>query len=151
MTDSEIRKGSCLCGENTFTIKGDPSIYVICHCVNCQKVTGSAFMSNGLFKEEDVDLTGCKRFTVYADSANKSGRTVHRHFCSVCGSNLDIHPDPNYVKGVVSIPMALIEGFQDWTPNNEFCEETKCPFVKELVTKPAEASTYTTFLQGKNL
>ncbi|KAF5353160.1 hypothetical protein D9758_008713 [Tetrapyrgos nigripes] len=140
MSDSrKIRKGSCLCGQNTFLVTGNPSLYVICHCVNCQKATGTAFMSNGMFKEEDVDFTGCKQITIYNDSATRSGRTSPRRFCTVCGSKLYIHENADHMKDIVIIPMALIDDFQDWAPHEEVFEETKCPFVKEIVTKPADA------------
>lgn len=44
--------GSCLCGNVKYTITGTPSLNVVCHCINCKKASGSAFMANGMYKEE---------------------------------------------------------------------------------------------------
>lgn len=38
--------GSCLCGAVTYTLSSPPLKRFICHCPNCQKFSGSAFMTN---------------------------------------------------------------------------------------------------------
>ncbi|MBL4584097.1 MAG: GFA family protein [Pseudomonadales bacterium] len=38
--------GSCLCGEVKFAIEGTLAPLQICHCGQCQKAQGSAFVTN---------------------------------------------------------------------------------------------------------
>lgn len=44
--------GSCLCGAVEYELTGEPFTHLVCHCVNCQKVTGTAFASNVFFNKE---------------------------------------------------------------------------------------------------
>ena len=52
MTAMSIRYGSCLCRQVRFTMAGDPFHHIICHCSNCKKASGSAFMANIFFKKD---------------------------------------------------------------------------------------------------
>ncbi|THU92981.1 DUF636 domain-containing protein [Dendrothele bispora CBS 962.96] len=134
MSATQTRTGSCLCEANKFTVKGDPTLFIVCHCTNCKKQTGTAFMSNVMFKEENVDLTGCQDVGQYADSKTQSGSTIFRHFCNKCGSSMFVKPDETRKMGIVIIPFVLIDGSDAWNigPTKEAFAEKKCSFVKEL-------------------
>lgn len=45
-----IRRGSCLCRNVKFTLTGSPARHIQCNCLNCQKASGSAFLTNILYK-----------------------------------------------------------------------------------------------------
>jgi hypothetical protein len=51
-SSSTVRSGSCLCKSIKYEIIGDPITFRICHCMNCKKSSGSAFMSNLFFSKE---------------------------------------------------------------------------------------------------
>ena len=76
--------GNCHCGQITFEAEVDPESVTICHCTDCQRLTGSAFR---VFLHADAAhfaiLSGRpKSFVKTADSGNK-----RRHaFCSDCGT-----------------------------------------------------------------
>ena len=58
----------------------------ICHCVECQRRTGSVFGVQARFPENQVTkIAG--RVTPYTRVAD-SGQTVTTHFCPVCGTTL---------------------------------------------------------------
>lgn len=58
---------------------------VQCHCLDCQKFSGTGHTSNAYFAESDVVIDGGTReFTVIADS----GAEMTRTFCPTCGSRL---------------------------------------------------------------
>jgi hypothetical protein len=38
--------GHCHCGEIAFEAEVDPDALMICHCTDCQMITGSAFRAN---------------------------------------------------------------------------------------------------------
>ena len=57
----------------------------MCHCLACQKRTGSVFGVQARFRREQVTIAGqASRFTRLADSGN----SVSFHFCPTCGSTV---------------------------------------------------------------
>ncbi|PPQ72098.1 hypothetical protein CVT26_006876 [Gymnopilus dilepis] len=86
---AKVRNGSCLCGSVRYTVAGDPITFRVCHCQNCRKATGSAFMTNTFFREDKVCITeGEELLSIYPDQATWNGATLNRYFCSHCGSNV---------------------------------------------------------------
>ena len=82
-------KGGCLCGAVRYTARADPALVGVCHCRDCQKLTGSAFgflvgLPRAAFEIEGV----LKTFTKPADS----GRPIVRRFCPECGSSIVEEP-----------------------------------------------------------
>jgi hypothetical protein len=79
------RTASCSCGQLSATCAGEPVRISMCHCLACQKRTGSVFGVQARFPREHVQVIGeATRFTRTADSGN----TVTYSFCPVCGSRL---------------------------------------------------------------
>ncbi len=76
--------GSCHCAAITYEAEVDPTTAAICHCTDCQKLTGTAFRVSirsipGTFRL----LTGVPRtYTKTAESGNKREQA----FCEHCGS-----------------------------------------------------------------
>ncbi len=77
--------GGCLCGAVRFTVKGAPVRMAQCHCLDCQRASGTGHMSNATFNAADVEIVG--ETTGYA-STSDSGNTLTRHFCPTCGARL---------------------------------------------------------------
>ena len=77
--------GGCHCGHVTFEADGNPDFVVICHCTDCQQISGSAFATLLFVKDEDIKITGeTKRFEHKVDSGN----TLTKDFCPTCGSQM---------------------------------------------------------------
>lgn len=72
------RQASCGCGQLRVTCEGDPVRISICHCLECQKRTGSVFGTQARFPREKVKVEG--RSTPYTRVAD-SGSMVTSHFC----------------------------------------------------------------------
>ena len=53
---SAIREGGCACGEIRYRLTSDPLFVHCCHCLNCQRQTGSAFVINLLIETDRVEL-----------------------------------------------------------------------------------------------
>jgi len=75
--------GRCHCGEITFEAEVDPNMASICHCTDCQTLTGSAFRVNIPASAEHFVLRGTPNtYVKTAESGNK-----RRHaFCGNCGT-----------------------------------------------------------------
>ncbi|HJQ73620.1 MAG TPA: GFA family protein [Gaiellaceae bacterium] len=53
-----VREGGCACGAVRYRLTAEPLIVHCCHCLNCQRQTGSAFVLNILIEAGCVELTG---------------------------------------------------------------------------------------------
>jgi len=51
-----VREGGCSCGEIRYRLTSDPLFTHCCHCLNCQRQTGSAFVINVLIETDRVEL-----------------------------------------------------------------------------------------------
>ena len=77
--------GGCLCGAVRYSIDAEPlpGRQLLCHCVDCQKQTGTAFVSGMAFPADGVTITGT--MTTFTMSGGQSGEPMHRRFCTKCG------------------------------------------------------------------
>ncbi len=80
-----VHAGGCLCGALRYEARADPVRVTVCHCRFCQRATGSAYMVEPIFRGEDLALTAGRPAVFDLRSAG-SGKTVHVHFCAVCGT-----------------------------------------------------------------
>jgi hypothetical protein len=56
------RDGGCACGALRYRLASEPMFIHCCHCLNCQRQTGSAFVINLLIEADRVQiLTGTTR------------------------------------------------------------------------------------------
>src|ERR1700755_2430163 len=78
--------GQCHCGRITYQAAIDPARVSICHCTDCQSLTGSPYRVTVAAKREDLRLTGGAAH-IYAKTGD-NGRTRFHHFCPACGSPL---------------------------------------------------------------
>jgi hypothetical protein len=53
---SVTREGGCACGAVRYRLTSDPLFVHCCHCLNCQRQTGSAFVVNLLVEADRVEL-----------------------------------------------------------------------------------------------
>ena len=77
-------KGSCLCGQIKYQIKGELSDFGYCHCTSCRKASGSAHGANAGIDRNSFALSDpAGSLSEYESSPGK-----FRTFCSNCGSPL---------------------------------------------------------------
>ncbi|KAL1738780.1 Mss4-like protein [Schizophyllum fasciatum] len=128
-----IYRGSCLCGGVRYQLTGEPFTHLVCHCINCQKVTGTAFASNVFFHREQLEITkGEAELKEYADLHTQSGKPYRRAFCGLCGSFLLGFPEQN-PKIVIAASGSLDEGVQGrWAPTKEFYDHNKRPWLPKI-------------------
>ena len=81
------REAACHCGQLRLEVAGDPFVVSICHCLACQRRTGSAFGMQAAFKPDQVQVVG--RFSDFARISDEEDRKEHVfHFCPDCGSQV---------------------------------------------------------------
>ena len=97
MTD---RRASCSCGKLSVRTRGEPVRISVCHCLACQRRTGSAFGVQARFPEDAVSITGGSR--EFARTGDK-GTTARFHFCPDCGATVFWRMDA--IPGFVTVPV----------------------------------------------
>ena len=81
-----IRHARCGCGQLRLTCEGEPLRVSMCHCLECQRRTGSAFGVQAWFRRESVTTTEGR--AVRFSRVGGSGKTVDFRFCPECGSTV---------------------------------------------------------------
>ena len=76
---------ACSCGKLRLTANGDPVRVSICHCLACQRRTGSAFGLQARFLASEVQVTGA--FAEYIRTSDHGEKRTFR-FCPDCGATV---------------------------------------------------------------
>ena len=85
MTDAQ-----CLCGALELTLREPPKLTAACHCLSCQRRTGSVFGVGAFYETDTVEISGAATEFVHVGD---SGRRVRTYFCPTCGSTVYWKPD----------------------------------------------------------
>jgi hypothetical protein len=82
-------QGNCHCGAIAYEAEVEPGTMTVCHCLDCQVQSGSAFRANIAAPEASFRLVkGTPR--TYVKTAASGNRRVLA-FCEVCGTSLYAH------------------------------------------------------------
>jgi hypothetical protein len=78
--------GGCLCGHITYEAEVDPEKISMCHCTDCQTLSGSAFRIGAATPDSKFKLLsgGLKTYVKTADSGAKRAQA----FCPECGTQI---------------------------------------------------------------
>jgi hypothetical protein len=76
--------GQCHCGRIRYEAEVDPATAGICHCTDCQALTGSAYRATVRASAEQFRLLAGEP-RVYVKTADSGNRRAHA-FCPTCGS-----------------------------------------------------------------
>ena len=77
--------GGCQCGVVRYECSAEPIFTGNCHCRECQKASGGAYVPAIGIPTDALKITGAVK---YFESRADSGHTVSRGFCAVCGGRL---------------------------------------------------------------
>jgi hypothetical protein len=80
-----LRTASCSCGQLTAITSGEPLRVSICHCLACQRLSGSVFAVQTSFPRDRVTISGASQTYVRVGDA---GSTCTFHFCARCGATV---------------------------------------------------------------
>ena len=79
---SVAREGGCACGAVRYRLTSDPLFTHCCHCLNCQRQTGSAFVINLLIEADRVELLAGAPQAVEVPRDDGSKQRISR--CPTC-------------------------------------------------------------------
>ncbi len=120
-----VRTATCRCGQLSASCEGEPVRVSVCHCLECQKRSGSAFATQARWPDALVTVSG--EFRVWERVAD-SGHLATYKFCPVCGSTLA------YViegwPGVTAIPVGAFADPNFSRPQFSVYEHRKHPWTE---------------------
>jgi len=124
--------GSCHCGNIKFSADIDPGSIVICHCTDCQALSGSAFRAVVRVPREQVQWSGAKPKTYIktAESGNKRAQA----FCPDCGTSLYAGAVDN--TGPLGLRLGTIKQRDQLKPSKQIWHRSAVAWLPELGQLP---------------
>jgi hypothetical protein len=120
-----VLRARCSCGQLALDIEGEPQRVSVCHCLECQRRTGSAFGVQARFARDTVRVDGSS--TSYLRKGD-SGQAITFHFCSLCGSTvywtLENHAE------LIAVAAGALAGLPFPAPWRSVYESRRLPWVK---------------------
>ena len=121
--------GRCHCGHIAYEAEVDPDKVVICHCTDCQALSGSAFRTVVMSREGTFKLlTG--ELKVYVKTG-ESGTQRTQSFCPHCGSPIYSSATGDGPK-VHSIRVGTIRQRNQLVPKVQFWGRSAQPWLGQL-------------------
>lgn len=124
--------GSCQCGKIRYEAEVDPQAVGICHCTDCQRLTGSAY------RVTVAALPG--RFQLLSGTPSNyrkigdSGHPSDQYFCGTCGSPLWRES----ADGEIGLRLGCIDQRTALAPTHQSFLGSALPFVFEIRDLPQD-------------
>lgn len=123
--------GACHCGAISFTAEVDPARVVVCHCSDCQTLSGAPFRAVvpvpiGQFSLEGVPKTYVKT----AQSGNRRAQV----FCPACGTPLYATEPEDPV--TIVIRLGCVEQRARLKPARQVWRHSAMPWLDEVAGLP---------------
>jgi hypothetical protein len=111
MAENGGLSGGCQCGKVKIDVTGEPMVAVNCHCLVCQRLSGSGHMFFLVYPAASVTIKGePSKFSYVAES----GKMATRHFCPACGSQL--YGTSEQMPGTYGISASCLEDTSAYRP-----------------------------------
>jgi hypothetical protein len=124
--------GRCYCGRVTYTAEVDPRTVTICHCTECQTLSGSAFRTLAFADAGTFVLSGAPKSYV---KPTESGGQRQLYFCGECGTPICSSAVAEEPK-VYSIRVGTVRQRADLPPQSQIWFRSSQPWVTELAALP---------------
>lgn len=125
-------EGGCACGAVRYRLTSEPLFVHCCHCLNCQRQTGSAFVVNVLIEADRVQVLAGEPEPVPVPRDDGSEQRIWR--CPTCQIALFSQytgPQLRYVRaGTLDDPAAV-------SPDVHIFTRSKLPWVRLPESVPA--------------
>lgn len=123
--------GHCYCRKITFEAEADPASAQVCHCTDCQEITGSAYRA--VVKATDLKiLSGTPK--VWLKKAD-SGRDRAHAFCADCGSPIYSGDSDGSLKAV-GLRIGTLDQRRELEPKRQIWTRSALPWALDLHALP---------------
>src|SRR5512145_2851669 len=136
---SATHEGGCSCGVVRYRLASDPLFVHCCHCLNCQRQTGSAFVINLLIEADRVQLLAGVPQPVDVPRDDGSAQRIFRcPTCQVAVFSQYGRPEVRFVRG------GTLDRPADVEPDVHIFTRSKLPWVTIPASTPAFEVYYDT-------
>jgi hypothetical protein len=136
------REGGCACGEVRYRLTSDPLFTHCCHCLSCQRQTGSAFVVNLLIEADRMELLAGAPSPVDVPRDDGSTQRIFRcPTCQVAVFSQYGRPEVHFVRG------GTLDDPADVTPDVHIYTRSKLPWI----TLPAMVPAFEAYYDSKTL
>jgi hypothetical protein len=112
--------GGCLCGAIRYEARGEPYHVTHCHCADCRRSAGAAFVTWCSFPREDFRfINGEPREIAFA------GRL--RGFCPACGTTLTFRSSPETDE--IDVTVSSFDHPEVVSPSDHIWIEDRLPWI----------------------
>lgn len=122
-------EGECHCGQIRYRAVVDPEKVEICHCTDCQTLSGSAYRTVVPADPDSFELL-CGSPRLYAKTA-EDGTQRLQAFCPECGSPLYSAP-PQGERGYFGIRVGTAKQRDQLVPKTQFWMRSAQAWVQDL-------------------
>ena len=130
--------GQCHCGAISFKATVDPKKVLVCHCTDCQRISGAPFRAVLPTPVEDVTISGtAKHYVKVADSGNRRAQA----FCAECGTQL--YATEADAPKVLNLRLGCVNERAELVPQKQRWGESAIPWLGQLPDLPVHAKGVT--------
>jgi hypothetical protein len=124
--------GACHCGAVSFTAEVDPGRVMVCHCTDCQVLSGAPFRAVVAAPCDSLRVRGqTKHYVKVAQSGNRRAQV----FCPECGTPLWATAPENPTS--VILRLGCIRQRAQLRPAVQIWRHSALPWVDDLASVPA--------------
>ena len=132
------REGGCACGAIRYRLASDPLFVHCCHCLNCQRQTGSAFVINLLIEADRVELLAGEPQPVAVPRGSKKQTIWRCPECQIAVYSRYTTPKLRFIRGGTLDDPSSVE------PDVHIYTRSKLPWVVLPPSIPAFRTYYDT-------
>jgi hypothetical protein len=130
-------EGGCACGEVRYRLTWPPLIVHCCHCLNCQRQTGSAFVINVLLESDRVESLGRPPDRVPVPRSGTKRQQIYR--CPACETAVW----SSYTrKNILFVRAGTLDDPSAVEPDVHIFTRSKVPWLMLPETTPSFTSYY---------
>jgi len=134
--------GGCHCGNITYEAEVDPEKAIICHCTDCQTMSGAPFNAVIPVLEKDFTLKSgtLKMYVKTAESGNKRAQM----FCPDCGSRIyatAVDDPPDGGQKTFGVRLGSVNQRAQLTPRRQIWHRSAIPWINEIADIPSHDTT----------
>jgi hypothetical protein len=134
---SVAREGGCACGAVRYRLTSDPLFVHCCHCLNCQRQTGSAFVINLLIEADRLELLAADPQPVEVPRDDGMKQRIFRcPSCQVAVFSEYGRPEVRFVRGGTLDDPSQVE------PDVHIYTRSKVPWIGLPDSAPAFEAYY---------
>ncbi len=135
---SDSLDGGCACGAVRYRLGSKPMFVHCCHCKDCQRQTGSAFVINALIEADRVEMLASETEAVPVPTDSGRPHVIHR--CPTC--KVAVFSHYGGVERLSFIRVGTLDEPSALPPDMHIYTRSKLPWVALPAEVPAVEAYY---------